>query len=100
MKRMVNKLWTPSKVKEVIRMREFDRAMLSKTAEELSREETSEFPLPIAEDWDDLVHKAEKAAEVIDKHLDFESKLQGRELRPITLCPEQKVSLVSDLTAV
>jgi len=39
-------------------------------------------------------------AEIIDKHLDFESKLQGRELRPITLCPEQKVSMVSDLTAV
>ena len=81
-------------------MREFDRAMLSKTAEELSREEIGEFPLPVAEDWDDLVRKAEKAAEVIDKHLDFESKLQGRELRPITLCPEQKVSMVSDLTAV
>ncbi len=77
-------------------MRELDRVMLSQT----DRGETSEFPLPVAEDWDELVRKSEKAAEVIDKHLDFESKLQGRELRPMTLCPEQKVSLVSDLAVV
>lgn len=74
-------------------MREVDRAMLSQT-------ETDEFPLPVAEDWDELVRKSNLAAEVIDKHLDFESKLQGRELRPMTLCPEQKVSLVSDLAVV
>lgn len=74
-------------------MREVDRAMLSQT-------ETDEFPLPVAEDWDELVRKSNMAAEVIDKHLDFESKLQGRELRPMTLCPEQKVSLVSDLAVV
>lgn len=77
-------------------MRELDRVMLSQT----DRGDVSEFPLPVAEDWDELVHKSERASEVIDKHLDFESKLQGRELRPITLCPEQKVSLVSDLTVV
>jgi len=77
-------------------MREQDRVMLSQT----DRGEVNEFPLPVAQDWDDLVHKAERASEVIDKHLDFESKLQGRELRPTTLCPEQKVSLVSDLTGV
>ena len=77
-------------------MREADRVMLSQT----DREELTEFPLPVAEDWDELVRKSNMAAEVIDKHLDFESKLQGRELRPMTLCPEQKVSLVSDLSAV
>jgi hypothetical protein len=74
-------------------MREVDRVMLSQT-------EIDEFPLPVAEDWDELVRKSNMAAEVIDKHLDFESKLQGRELRPMTLCPEQKVSLVSDLAVV
>jgi hypothetical protein len=74
-------------------MREVDRVMLSQT-------EINEFPLPVAEDWDELVRKSNLAAEVIDKHLDFESKLQGRELRPMTLCPEQKVSLVSDLAVV
>jgi len=81
-------------------MRELDRALLSETGLETTREDLNEFPLPVAEDWNDLVHRAEKAAEIIDKHLDFESKLQGRELRPMTLCPEQKVSLISDLTVV
>jgi len=66
----------------------------------LSQTEITEFPLPVAEDWDELVRKSNLATEVIDKHLDFESKLQGRELRPMTLCPEQKVSLVSDLSVV
>lgn len=79
-------------------MRELDRVLLSEAGQETSREDLGEFPLPVAEDWEDLVRKSEKAAEIIDKHLDFESKLQGRELRPMTLCPEQKVSLVSDLT--
>lgn len=62
--------------------------------------EIDDLPLRVAEDWDAVLSKAERMAEVIDRHLDFESKLQGRELRPITLCPEQKVSLVSDLTSV
>jgi hypothetical protein len=62
--------------------------------------EIEELPIRVAEDWNELVARSEKMAEVIDKHLDFESKLQGRELRPITLCPEQKVSLVSDLSAI
>jgi hypothetical protein len=69
------------------------------TGQETAVEEVTEFPLPVAEDWDMVVRRAEKAADVIDRHLDFESKLQGRELRPSTLCPEQKVSMVSDLTA-
>lgn len=59
---------------------------------------TEEFPIPVVSAEE--VEKADRAAEVIDKHLDFESRLQGRELRPSTLCPEQKVSLVSDLTGV
>ena len=75
-------------------MRELDRIMLPQT------EEVGEFPLPVAEDWDELVQKSNRMCDVSDKHLDFESKLQGRELRPMTLCPEQKVSLVSDLAAI
>lgn len=81
-------------------MREFNRVLLPDAAEEVNHAEVAEYPLPVAEDWTDLVNKAEKAAEVIDKHLEYESKLQGRELRPNTLCPEQRVSMVSDLTAV
>lgn len=35
--------------------------------------------------------------QVIDRHISFESKLQGGELTPITLCEEQQVSLASDI---
>ena len=62
--------------------------------------EVDDLPLPVVRDWDDLLRRADRMVEVIDRHLDFESKLQGRDLRPITLCPEQKVSLATDLTAV
>jgi hypothetical protein len=77
-----------------------NRLLLSTRDQEMPNEEVDEFPLPVAQDWDELLAKSNRMAEIIDKHLDFESKLQGRELRPITLCPEQKVSMVSDLTAV
>ena len=65
-----------------------------------NRIDTDELPIRVAEDWDVLVSRAGKMADVIDRHLEFESKLQGRELSPVTLCPEQRVSLISDLTAV
>jgi hypothetical protein len=64
------------------------------------KHDVDELPLPVVPNWDELVSRADRMAEVIDRHLDFESKLQGRELRPVTLCPEQRVSLVSDLTVV
>ena len=64
------------------------------------REEVEELPIPVAEDWDTIIRRANKVADVIDRHLEFESKLQGRQLKPVTLCPEQRVSLVSDLSAV
>lgn len=64
------------------------------------RPDTEEFPLPVAEDWDEMVEKANKMAGAIDKHLDFEESFQGIEMRPMRLCPEQRVSLVSDLSAV
>ncbi|MEN6370522.1 MAG: hypothetical protein ABFD64_00775 [Armatimonadota bacterium] len=64
------------------------------------RDVVEELPIKIAEDWDVIVGNANLMAEVIDRHLDFESKLQGRDLRPVTLCPEQRVSLISDLSAV
>jgi hypothetical protein len=81
-------------------MRDLDRLLISMAHGEAAQERTDEFPLPVAEDWDDLVSRSERMADLIDRHLDFESKLQGRELRPMTLCPEQKVSLVSDLAVV
>lgn len=64
------------------------------------RAATDEFPLPVAEDWDATLAKAEQVAELIDKHLDFEEGFQGIEMRPIRLCPEQRVSLMTDLSVV
>ena len=66
----------------------------------IAKHGSDEMPLPVVSNWDEMVSTANRMTEVIDKHLDFESKLQGRELRPVTLCREQRVSLVSDLTAV
>lgn len=63
----------------------------------MGRTETDEFPLPVAEDWDETVKKSEEMAEVIDRHLDFEERFQGIKMRPAGLCPEQRVSLFSDL---
>ena len=76
------------------------RYLLDRETETLGKTDADEFPLTVAPDWDELVSKANRMVEVIDKHLDFESKLQGRDLRPITLCPEQRISLVTDLSAV
>ncbi|MDO8587131.1 MAG: hypothetical protein Q7T82_08840 [Armatimonadota bacterium] len=76
------------------------RYLLDREIGTLERTDADEFPLTVAPDWDGLVSKANWMVEVIDRHLDFESKLQGRDLRPITLCPEQRVSLATDLTAV
>jgi hypothetical protein len=66
----------------------------------IAKHGSDEMPLPVVSNWDELVSTANRMAEVIDKHLDFGSKLQVRQLRPVTLRPEQRVSLVSDLTAV
>jgi hypothetical protein len=66
----------------------------------IGRADTAEFPMPVAEDWDATVASANKAAEVIDKHLDFEEGFQGIEMRPLRLCPEQRVSLMTDLSVV
>ena len=59
-----------------------------------------ELPLTVVPDWDDMVTKSNEMAKVIDRHLDYESIYQGHDLNPAGLCPQQRVNLVSDLTAV
>lgn len=61
------------------------------------RTDVEEFPMPVAEDWDEMVKKSLEMADVIDRHLDFEERFQGIKMRPAGLCPEQRVSLFSDL---
>ena len=62
--------------------------------------DTDELPLPVVPDWDTLVSRAAEMAKVVDRHLDYESIYQGHDLNPAGLCPQQRVNLVSDLTAV
>lgn len=62
--------------------------------------DSDELPLPVVPDWDNLVAKSNEMAKVIDRHLDYESIYQGHDLNPAGLCPQQRVNLVSDLTAV
>lgn len=76
------------------------RIMDEETRILLGRTETEEYPLPVADDWDEIIAKSKKLADVIDTHLDFEEKLQGIKMRPSVLCPEQRVSMVTDLTQV
>ena len=59
-----------------------------------------ELPLTVVPDWDDMVTKSNEMAKVIDRHLDYEAIYQGHDLNPAGLCPQQRVNLVSDLTAV
>ena len=65
-----------------------------------SDSDVDDFPIPIVPDWNEQVARANEMAEVIDRHLWWESMLQKVELRPGTLCPEQKVNLVTDITGV
>ncbi|MEN6372001.1 MAG: hypothetical protein ABFD64_08300 [Armatimonadota bacterium] len=81
-------------------MKDILRVMDEEARTLTGRTDLDEFPMPVAEDWDELVERASLAAEVIDKHLDFEEGFQGIEMRPMRLCPEQRVSLVTDLSSV
>ena len=62
--------------------------------------DTDELPLPVVPDWDSLVSKSNDMVKVVDRHLDYESIYQGHDLNPAGLCPQQRVNMVSDLTAV
>lgn len=66
----------------------------------MGRTDVEEFPLPVAENWNEMIENSRKLAEVIDKHLDFEESFQGIDMRPLRLCPEQRVSLISDMSAI
>ncbi len=62
--------------------------------------EVTEFPIPVANDYDQLVRQADLIAKVIDRHLDFEESAQGMSMTPKKLCPDQRIDLISDLAAI
>ncbi|MBI3909754.1 MAG: hypothetical protein HY320_02335 [Armatimonadetes bacterium] len=62
------------------------------------------LPLPIVPDWEEKLRRAEAAARLIDRHLDYEERgrrLSWRErLKPVGLCLEQRTQLLTDLYAI
>jgi hypothetical protein len=65
--------------------------------------EPIELPLPVVPDWDAQVQRAIRLARLIDRHLDYEAYsrclLEAEEFTPMALCPEQRVSLLTDVRA-
>jgi len=66
--------------------------------------EITEIPLRVVPDWDAQVRQATRMARLIDRHLDFEAYsrtvVEAEQLSPRRLCPEQRVDLTTDLSAV
>jgi hypothetical protein len=66
--------------------------------------EIVEIPLPVVPDWDAQVRTATRMARLIDRHLDYEaysrSVIEAEQLTPRRLCPEQRVDLATDISAV
>jgi hypothetical protein len=64
----------------------------------------AELPLPVVPDWETQLQRATRLARLIDRHLDYEAYgrclLEAEELTPISLCPEQRVSLLTDVRAM
>jgi len=65
--------------------------------------EPVELPLPVVPDWEVQVRRAERLTRLIDRHLDYEAytrcMLEAEEFTPMALCPEQRVSLLTDVRA-
>jgi hypothetical protein len=65
--------------------------------------EPTELPLTVVPDWDMQVQRADRLARLIDRHLDYEAYgrrlLAAEALTPMALCPEQRVSLLTDVRA-
>lgn len=64
----------------------------------------TEIPIPVVPDWDAQVRQATRLARLIDRHLDFEAYsrtvVEAEQLSPRRLCPEQRVDLATDISAV
>ena len=73
-------------------------------AAEAPHPEITEEPLPliVVPDWDKHVRRASALTRLIDRHLDYEERTRlvlSARMTPLGLCPEQRVSLLTDLLA-
>ena len=61
------------------------------------------FPLKVVPDWDEQVKRASEVCRHIDRHLDYEAAsrllLDRNDFVPVHLCPEQRVTMVTDVYA-
>jgi hypothetical protein len=66
--------------------------------------EPIEVPLRVVPDWEEQLRAATRMARLIDRHLDYEaysrSVVEAEQLTPRRLCPEQRVDLATDISAV
>jgi hypothetical protein len=66
--------------------------------------EVQEIPLRVVPDWEAQVRQATCMARLIDRHLEFEAYsrtvAEAEQLTPRRLCPEQRVDLATDISAV
>ena len=59
-----------------------------------------EVQIKVAPTYEQDLARARAACELLDRHVKFESALQGQELTPPGLCDEQRASLAADLREV
>jgi len=66
--------------------------------------EILDVPLRVVPDWQEQLRAATRVARLIDRHLDYEaysrSVVEAELLSPRRLCPEQRVDLTTDLSAL
>lgn len=80
-----------------------ERHLLASETAPLPGAEPIELPLPVVPDWEVQVQRSDRLARLIDRHLDYEAYsrclLEAEEFTPMALCPEQRVSLLTDVRA-
>jgi len=81
-----------------------ERQLPSSEISSLVVAEPVEFPLQVVPDWDEQAQQADRLARLIDRHLDYEAfsrnLFEAEHLSPMGLCPEQRVSLLTDTFAI
>lgn len=81
-----------------------EERLLTPLHPECPERETVEVPLRVVPDWEEQLRAATRMARLIDRHLDYEaysrSVVEAEQLTPRRLCPEQRVDLTTDISAV
>jgi len=75
----------------------------SDLGQKAAEQEAGVPPEVSANEWADLVQKGSLLCRLIDRHLQYEEKgrrmLPNEHMTPIGFCPEQRVNLLTDVSA-